>query len=141
MIVLDQLSSPMNKNILWKSQGIMAVKDIKVVVFLPFRATADFSPRPEPVTVEEKIFLETERMWGRRQYSALYSYSLQTPADDYSHAVMLIVQYFQSSSSCRVIQSISNSREASTVKQVVHDVHHTRIQFLPGRAESCSFRA
>jgi hypothetical protein len=91
MIVLDQFSSPMNKNVLWKSQGIMAMKDIKVVVSLPFRATTDFSPRPEPVTVEEKIFLETERMCGRRQYSALYSYSLQAPADDYSYAVVLIV--------------------------------------------------
>jgi hypothetical protein len=73
------------------------MKDIKVVVFLPFRATTDPSPCPEPVTGKEKIFPEAERVGCRRQYSAVYSYSLQAPADDYSHTVVLIVQYSQSS--------------------------------------------
>jgi hypothetical protein len=114
--MLDQFPTPMNKNILRESEGIMAVKDIKVVVFPPFRGTTDFSQRSEPMMTEEKIFLEAERVGSRRQYSAMYPHSLQTPTDDHSHAVVLIVKYFQSSSSCLVIQSIAGSRKAPTAK-------------------------
>jgi hypothetical protein len=66
MIMLNQFPSPMRKNIFWESQVVVAVKDIKVVVFLPFRATTDSSPRPEPVRMEKKIFLEAEWVGSRR---------------------------------------------------------------------------